>query len=144
MKSKILCLFLCIMMLVSMLASCSKTETNLSEEVDENLARTTQTVVMYLMSEEEVAEKTERDIEDALNKLTKSKFKTQVDLRFYTADEYYTQLEAVIKAKEKEILKAEREELQKRRKEKEIRESCKQAGISYIPETTKIIMYIIR
>ena len=137
MKTKLLCLIIGLMMIVSMLASCSQGETNLSAEVDENQARTTQTIVMFMMSEKEVPEKTEHDIEEALNKLTKSKFKTQVDLRFYTADEYYTQLEATIKAKETEILKAEREELQKRRKEKEIRESCKQAGIPYVAETTK-------
>ena len=143
MKTRILCLFIVLIMAVSMLASCSSGESSLSEDVEENQARATQTIVIYLMSEEEVAERTERDIEEALNKLTKPKFKTQIDLRYFTEDEYYTQLEATIKAKETENLKAEREELLKRRKEKEIRESCKQAGISYIPETTKAPVTVI-
>jgi len=137
MKKKFLSLFLGLFMIVSLLASCSSGETNLNDKIVEETPRTTQTIVMYMMSEQEVPEKTEKDIEDALNKLTKSKFKTQIDLRYFTEDEYYTQLEATIKAKEKENLKAEREELEKRKKEKELRESCKQAGISYIPETTK-------
>lgn len=137
MKTRLLCLIIGLITIVSMLASCSQGGTNLNEEVVDNVVRVTDTVVMFMMSETEVPEKTEHDIEEALNKLTKSKFKTQIDLRFYTEDVYYEKLEATIKAKETEILKAEREELQKRRREKEIRESCKQAGIPYVPETTK-------
>ena len=137
MKKKFLCLFIGLIMVVSMLASCSSEATDLNEEVLEETPRLTQTVVMYLMAEKEVPEKTENDIEDALNKLTKAKFKTQIDLRFFTEDEYYTKLEETIKAKEKENLKAEREELEARKKQKELRESCKQAGIPYVPETTK-------
>ena len=125
MKKKFLCLFIGLIMVVSMLASCSSEATDLNEEVLEETPRLTQTVVMYLMAEKEVPEKTENDIEDALNKLTKAKFKTQIDLRFFTEDEYYTKLEETIKAKEKENLKAEREELEARKKQKELRESCK-------------------
>ena len=39
-------------------------------------------------------------VEAAFTKITKSKFKTNVDLLFYTADEYYDKLEAAIQTYE--------------------------------------------
>ena len=64
MKKKFLCLFLAIFMLVATLASCSAGDDDVSEELEKNQARYTKTLVMYLMSETEVPEKTEKDIEN--------------------------------------------------------------------------------
>ncbi len=121
-------------MLLAVLTSCSG-ERDLESTIQENV-RETQTLVVYLMSEKPVSEKTASDIEDEINKLTKAKFKTALDLRFFTEDEYYDELVKKFKGKEAEIKKAEREQNEKRKKEKELRESCKAAGISYIPATT--------
>ncbi len=54
----------------------------------------------FLGAMEEGLEKTWRqldDICDQINVLTKKRFKTQVNIRYYTADEYYTKLEAAFK-----------------------------------------------
>ena len=134
MKKKFLCLLLGALMLVSLLTSCSSAADS-NELVEQT--RLTQTLVMFLMCEEEVPEQTEYDIEDAINKITKAKFKTQLDLRFYTEENYYSELEKVIKAKEKEIKDKEKEEKQKRKWEKEMRESYKQMGLTWVAETTR-------
>lgn len=135
MKTKFLCLVLGIMMMLAVFTSCSNTEKTLDDMAD-NAVRETQTLVVYLMAEKEVSPQTEEDVEEAINKLTKSKYKTQLDLRFFTEENYYTALEKKFKDKETEIKKAEKELNDKRKIEKELRESCKAAGISYIPQTT--------
>jgi len=133
MKKKFMCLLLGITMLVSvLLTSCSTDDTISFEET-----RPTQTLVIYMIAEKEVSEKAENDVEEALNNLTQTKFKTKIDLRFFSEDEYYTTLEATMKAKKKELNKAKKEALDKKKREKEIRDSCKEAGISYVPETTR-------
>ena len=135
MKTKFLCLVLGIMMMLAVFTSCSNTEKTLDDMAD-NAVRETQTLVVYLMAEKEVSPQTEEDVEEAINRLTKSKYKTQLDLRFFTEENYYTALEKKFKDKETEIKKAEKELNDKRKIEKELRESCKAAGISYIPQTT--------
>ena len=75
MKKRLMCLLLGAIMLISvMLTGCGGN--NASEEDIANAAsRETQTLVVYLMSEAPVDKKTEYAVEDALNSLTKSKFK---------------------------------------------------------------------
>ena len=135
MKTKFLCLLLGIMMMLAVLTGCSDDGTSLDDIANETV-RETQTLVVYLMSETEVSEQTTAEIEEAINRLTKSKYKTQLDLHFFTEDEYYQAIEKKFKGKEKEIKKAERELAERRKREKEIRESCKAAGISYVASTT--------
>jgi ABC-type glycerol-3-phosphate transport system substrate-binding protein len=133
MKKKFMCLLLALMMISSvLLTSCAQDDTISFEET-----RPTQTLVIYMIAENEVSEKAEADVEEALNNLTQTKFKTKVDLRFFSEDKYYTALEATMKAKKKELNKAKKEALDKKKREKEIRDSCKEAGISYVPETTR-------
>ncbi len=140
MKKKFLCLFLVVMMLVTAMASCSSDEDKLSEELQENQARLTKTLVVYLMSEKEVKSATEIEIEEEVNALTKSKYKTQLDLRFYTPDKYYTELEKAIKAQEVEYNKAKKEEQEIKEYNRYLKESCDLAGIPVItvkPPATK-------
>lgn len=132
MKKRFLCLFLVIFMLVSLLASCSSKGDDVSDEIEKNQARYTKTLVMYLMSETEVPEKTEKDIEEALSELTKSKFKTKIDLRFFTADKYYTELEKALKAKETQVLKDKKEANEINEYNKYLKESCLAAGVPVV------------
>ena len=53
--------------------------------------------------ENEVSADTAKDINAALNEITKSKFKTDVILRFCSEDEYYAKLEAAIEKNEAAI-----------------------------------------
>lgn len=132
MKKRFLCLFLVIFMLVSLLASCSSKDDDVSDELEKNQARYTKTLVMYLMSETEVPEKTEKDIEEALNDLLKSKFKTKIDIRYFTADEYYTELEKALKAKETQVLKDKKEANEINEYNKYLKESCLAAGVPVV------------
>ncbi len=56
---------------------------------------------MALISEKPVSAETEKQIEDAFNAITKAQFKTMVDLRFFTEEEYYGKVkEMLLKAGE--------------------------------------------
>ena len=137
MKTKFTCFLLGVLMAFStVLTGCAKKESS-TEDIAGASARDTKTLVVYLMAEKEVPTATEIAIEEAINKLTKSKYKTQLDLRYYTAEEYYTKLEATIKAKKKELKEIEKKKNQQKKYQKWLKESCRVAGISYIPETTK-------
>ena len=122
MKKRLLCLFLGIVMLLSVaLTACSTSEEE-EADVDEDMGA--QTITMRLISEKKVCNnETElaayldelkaqgkdensqeykdmlktmdayQAVEDAFSKITKSKYKINVDLMFYTEDEYYGSLE---------------------------------------------------
>ena len=136
MKKRLMCLMLGLVTLLSVfLTSCSGEETDV-EDIAADATRETQTLVVYLMSEAPVDEKTTADIEDEINELTKAKYKTQLDLHFYTSDTYYTEVEKKLNAKEKEIKAEEKAAKDKKKYEKWLKESCKQASISYVPVTT--------
>ncbi len=94
MKTRLICLFLVAVMLVSCLAGCSqKTDDDIIYDVTEEASESAMTLAMYLMSEAPVSAEQEAKIEAEVNKITKAKFKTQIDLKFYTEAEYYQKLE---------------------------------------------------
>lgn len=86
---KLLCLLLCLATLLSaaMLGGCAKEE---SVDVDSNVdtSRTAVTLSMWIISENKVSKETEKEVEDAINEFTKSKFTTKIDLVFCTEEEY--------------------------------------------------------
>ena len=149
MKKKLLCLFLCFAMLLSFsacLTSCNKEEEEEEEELgaDTDVDRSTMTLSMYVVTEnkvnytaEELAAMSDADrakaeaviaaydaVEDEINKITKSKFKTQLEMFFLTEDEYYATVEGAILATEEE---AELAEAAAKALKKYVREQ-KQAG----------------
>ena len=67
------------------------------EDITEEASAATVTLSMYLMSETSVSAEQEAAIENALNVLTKAKYKVKMDLTFLTPDVYYTALEANLK-----------------------------------------------
>lgn len=100
MNKRILCLLLCIFMLIGCLAGCSaKGDEEAVEDINEEASESALTLSMYLMSEEPVSAEQADAIETAVNRITKSKFKTQLELSFFTADEYYEKLEASFAAR---------------------------------------------
>ena len=136
MKKRLMSLLLGMILLLSVLLTGCADSTTTEEDIAKDSARETQTLVVYLMSEEKVAAATEYAVEEAINAKTKSKFKTQLDLRFFTEETYYTEVETKLKAKEKEIKAADKAAKDKKKYEKWLRESCKQASVSHIPVTT--------
>ena len=132
MKKKLLCLFLCFALLLSFsacLTSCNKDKEGEEEELDADtdVDRSTMTLSMYVVTEnkvnytaDELAAMSDADrakaeaviaaydaVEDEINKITKSKFKTQLEMFFLTEDEYYATVEGAIVATEEEAELAE-------------------------------------
>jgi len=90
---KLLAFVMCVVMLSSVvLTSCKKDEEG---ETDAQY-RTPYSLVITLVSEAPVSAETEKLVEDAFNAITESKYKTRVDLRYYTEEEYYTALTTTI------------------------------------------------
>ena len=92
MSKRILSLLLCLVMFGACLVGCNK-DKDAVQNAAQQASEKTETIVMHLMSEEEVSEEQAAEIQNAVNKITKSKFKTQLILRFYTEDDYYAALE---------------------------------------------------
>jgi hypothetical protein len=124
MKKKLLCLFLCFALLLSFsacLTSCQKEDEENPDETgaDVDVDRSTMTLSMYVVTEnkvnytaDELAAMSDADrakaeaviaaydaVEDEINKITKSKFKTQLEMFFLTMDEYYETVEGAILAR---------------------------------------------
>ncbi len=102
MKKKLTCLCLSLIMLLSVcLAGCAeKTRTEIDENIVLKASEDAETLSMYLMSEAPVSPDTAKRIQDAVNQVTESKFKTRMKLYFYTEAEYYEKLEAAFVARE--------------------------------------------
>ena len=83
------------------------------------------TLTMYIPCEKPVAEEDRLLVEEAINKITKSKFKTQVNLYLPTVDEYYETIEGIMQARAYE---QEQEELAKSELKKAIR-AAKAEGV---------------
>lgn len=96
MSKKLICLFLAAVMLLGIfLTSCGQTtDEEAKTDIENSASQSATTLVMYLMSEKPVDAETEKAIEDAVNKITKNKFKTKLELYFYTEAEYYAKLDA--------------------------------------------------
>lgn len=111
MKKKLLALVLCFAVLISAVASLSACSSN--EDKSEAAAVKSdgaKTITMWVVTENEKNSTDENGdpcfspevqeamdkVEKAFSKVTKSKFKTNVDIRFLTAEEYYGKLESAI------------------------------------------------
>ncbi len=92
MKKKLLCLVLCLILVLPVLASCSSDDGELDENV-QSTVRPAKTISLYLITSEETTDEAKDLVEEELNKLTKAKYTTAVELVFLTEDEYYSTLE---------------------------------------------------
>ena len=102
MSKKLICLFLAAVMLLGIfLTSCSQTtDEEAKADIEEEAGESAETLVVYLMSEAPVDQETHKLISDAVNKITKNKYKAQLNLHFYTEEEYYVKLDAAFAARE--------------------------------------------
>ena len=103
MNKRIVSLFLSLIMVLGViLTGCSGGEdVGNTEDVTEEASTSTVTPKMYVVSEKEVSEETAKRINTAFNKITKSNFKTQVNICFCTYDTYYETLNAVFAENER-------------------------------------------
>ena len=92
MTKRLIALLLSLVMLLGCLIGCGEKDDEISNIAEEGSEKTI-TLSMYLMSEEKVSDEQALAIQNAVNKITKSKFKTQLILHYFTEDEYYLALE---------------------------------------------------
>lgn len=131
MNKRIICLLLSAIMLLSVaLTGCSKkTDDEAMENVTEKASERTMTLTMYLMSESEVSEEQASKIEEAVNKITKSKFKTRLILKYFTEEEYTEALEDAFR-------KTADEKAAKKAAEKALKEAIKRGEATSAVTTT--------
>lgn len=106
MNKRLISLFLCFLMLISVSATgCSvfgdgggtTTDSNVTvADPDQGKAIT---LSWYVPCEKQVSDADRALVEEAINKITKSKFKTQVKLHMPTLDEYYATIEGIMQAR---------------------------------------------
>lgn len=100
MKKKLICLLLCLVFAISCLAGCAgKSDEEAAEDITDEASESAMTLAMYLMCDEVPSEDQQLAISQAVNKITKAKFKTQLKLFFYTEAEYYTKLDEAFAAR---------------------------------------------
>ena len=102
MKKRLICLALCLVFVLSaFLTGCGEKS---NEEAMENITDATseqaRTLTMWLVTEEALDAATASAVNDALNAITQSKFKTKLVVNFYTEAEYKTILDETIRASE--------------------------------------------
>lgn len=131
MNKRLLCLLLCLIMLVSVaFTSCGKkTDEESIDDVTEQASKSTVTLSLYLMSEEEISEEQAQKIEDAANRITKSKFKAKLDIRYFTEEQYSAALEDAFKKTDDEIAA-------KKAAEQALKEAIKKGEATKAPETS--------
>ena len=101
MNKRIISLLLAMLMVLVCFTGCGKkSEEEMEASVEEAASASTTTLSLYLMSDAPVSAEKVAQIEQAVNKITKAKFKTQLKLTFLTEDQYYTVLEANIAKQE--------------------------------------------
>ena len=132
MKKRLLCLALCALMLISVVAfsGCSSSGDD-NPDIPEQASRSTTTLNMMVMTEEGTDPEQAAAVVAAINKITMSKFKTKVNISFYTEDEYYAALEKSFSDKEVEVKLAEQADKALRKYKKEAKAYAKENGLQY-------------
>lgn len=94
MRTKLICLMLCLVALMTVaFSSCGEAEETGTEQNEQQSARTPVSINMWVVCEKEIDPETEKAVEDAFNDLTQTMFTTKVDFIFLTEDEYFTALD---------------------------------------------------
>ncbi len=104
MKKRLICLTMSILMLLACaLTGCSDTDT--AEEGEESTVdNSAKTITMWVVTSDETTDEAKKLVNEEFTKITKSKFKTNVVIKFCTEDEYYEKLEGAINAAQADIL----------------------------------------
>ena len=100
MKTRLISLLLCLVMALSvLLTGCAdKTNEEAKENVSEEASQNAITLTMWVVAEEKPSKPTFDRISQLINSITKSKFKVQLELRYFTEAEYRTELEKTMTA----------------------------------------------
>lgn len=101
MKKRFISLLLCAVMVLFCFAGCAEKDNRQAiMEIGKKSSADAATISMYLMSEEPVSPEQEKLIEDAVNEIIEDKFTVHVDLRYFTPETYYAELDGDLLATE--------------------------------------------
>ena len=111
MKKRWVSLLLCLVMALSVIltACSSSTEDDARNNISESASKSATTLTMWMVSEKKVDEQTASAVTNAVNSLTRAKYKVNLIIKYFTADEYYDLLKQEIAAFE-ESRKSQQEE----------------------------------
>ncbi len=103
MKKRLTCMLLCLVMMLSvLLAGCANdSDDDVQDEITDAASKNTVSLTMWVVSEEKVDSGVASAVTKALNSLTEAKYKTRLEIRYLTEDEYYRTLTETISEYEK-------------------------------------------
>ncbi len=136
MKNKLLCLLLAMAMLVSCFAfaGCSDDKDDTVEGDGTGTAATTATLTLWIPTDEDTTEEAILAVQEAINKITKPKFDTAIELHAIPSDEYEDAIDARLTEIEEAIAFEEEEAA---RKKEEAKQNAAQ-GTTASDETTPV------
>ena len=100
MNKRLIALFLCLVMMLSVfLAGCAEdSEEDAKNELEEAKVASNMTLTMWIVSESPVSEEIRSDVTQAINALTRTKYKTQLDIQYLSEEEYFSKLTTAMAA----------------------------------------------
>ena len=100
MNKRLIALFLCLVMMLSVvLASCAdSTEEDAKQELEQAKVASNMTLTMWIVSESPVAESIRTDVTKAINALTRAKYKTQLEIYYLSEEEYFEKVTDAMEA----------------------------------------------
>ena len=118
MKKKIVSMLLTVAMLLSVcalsLTSCTQDDGDVLDDIEATASKSASTLVMWVVTEDGTDPEQAEDVNKAMAEITKSKYKTNLVIRYLTMDEYYEKLEAAILETERlNVLKLLKDEIAK-------------------------------
>lgn len=136
MKRKLVCLLLAFATVFSCFAfaGCSKEggDKTVDGTTTDTASLTTATLTLWIPTDEDTTDEAILAVQEAINKITKSKFETAIELHAIPRDEYAAAIDARITEIEEHIIFEEEEAKRKREEAK----SLAAQGITTAPETT--------
>ncbi len=98
MKKRLMSAFLCLVtLLMLVLTSCGE-GTDIMEKVAQAEAEGCVTLSMWVVSEEKIDSKIAKEVSAAINSLTQTDYKVNLEIQYLTSDEYWDQLSKTISA----------------------------------------------
>ena len=100
MKTRLISLLLCLVMVLSVaLTGCAqKTDEEAKEDITEDASQSAITLTMWVVAEQKPNQDVQNRVSRLINSITKSKFKIQLLINYFTEDEYRSKLDATIAA----------------------------------------------
>ena len=100
MNKRLIALFLCLVMMLSVcLAGCAESsEEDAKNELEQAKVASNMSLTMWIVSESPVSEEIRNDVTNAINALTRTKYKTQLEIHYLSEEEYFSKLTSAMEA----------------------------------------------